>query len=288
MKIAEGFYSSHLANCVFNAFFSCSAIVLNIVTIHAIRKTASLSKSLKILLLSLSVSDLAVGLMAEPLHVAILAMQVTQNTENNSSYDRTNIAYRITTNFFAPASSFLVTALITDRFLSIHSYLRYRQLVTDQRVIAVVMSIWMLSAVLSVIRMFLCAATVYGIYALVTFACVITVIFLSCKTYLVARGQINQIHALELTGQQASQNGELVNVARLRKFATSAVFVSVAFLVCYLPNMCILWTFAITSKPLHCYYNVSQFVSQSFDLLLEDETHSTSCHEHLTKRLFTS
>ena len=37
------------------------------------------------------------------------------------------------------------------------------------------------------------------------------------------------------------------------------------------------------------YYVVfSQFISESFDLLLEDETHSTHCHEHLEKRIFKS
>ena len=43
--------------------------MLNIVTIHAIRKTLSLSKPLKLLLLSLAVSDLGVGLTTQPLFV---------------------------------------------------------------------------------------------------------------------------------------------------------------------------------------------------------------------------
>ncbi|CAH3132441.1 unnamed protein product, partial [Porites lobata] len=50
--------SSLLVNCVFNVFLSYTATMLNIITIRALRKTSSLPKNLKTLLLSLAVSDL--------------------------------------------------------------------------------------------------------------------------------------------------------------------------------------------------------------------------------------
>ena len=59
-----------------NSFTSCAAIMLNIVAIIALRKTPSLRKPLKILLLSISVSDLCVGLLVLPLNVALLVIQV--------------------------------------------------------------------------------------------------------------------------------------------------------------------------------------------------------------------
>ena len=59
--------------CVLNALFALTAVVLNSVTIHAIRKTssASLSKNLRVLLLNLafSFSDLSVGLVVQPFYV---------------------------------------------------------------------------------------------------------------------------------------------------------------------------------------------------------------------------
>jgi len=39
--------SSYIANCVFNTFLSCTAIMLNIVTIHAITKKKTLTVSLR-------------------------------------------------------------------------------------------------------------------------------------------------------------------------------------------------------------------------------------------------
>ena len=58
--------------------------MLNSVTILAIRKTSSLSKTLKTLLLSLAVSDLGVGLLVQPLYIAHLAMALEQNTESSA------------------------------------------------------------------------------------------------------------------------------------------------------------------------------------------------------------
>ena len=62
--------------------------MLNIVAIYAIRKTSSLSKNLKTLLLSQAVSDLGVGLLVQPMVVAE-AMNSKQNSETttySSSY----------------------------------------------------------------------------------------------------------------------------------------------------------------------------------------------------------
>ena len=68
----RGFRPPLIAFCVFNSFLSYTTIILNIVTIHAIRKTALLPKPLRTLLLSLAASDVGVGLLAQPLHIFIL------------------------------------------------------------------------------------------------------------------------------------------------------------------------------------------------------------------------
>ena len=71
MAKAENFQesdSSLIVNSVFNVFFSYTAIMLNIITIHALRKTSALPKPLKTLFLSLAVSD-GVGLLVHPLSI---------------------------------------------------------------------------------------------------------------------------------------------------------------------------------------------------------------------------
>ena len=83
MTEAEDFQGLHptlVANCAVNAFLSFTAIRLNVITIQALRKTVSLSKTLKTLLLSLAVSDLGVGLLAQPLYIATLVIKIDPST----------------------------------------------------------------------------------------------------------------------------------------------------------------------------------------------------------------
>ena len=62
--------------------------VLNIITryIKRSRKTPSLSKPLKTLLLSLAVSDLGVGFLVQPTYVAVLVMKIKQKADNSAYY----------------------------------------------------------------------------------------------------------------------------------------------------------------------------------------------------------
>ena len=92
MACAKGVHLTLVVNCVFNAFLCLTTIVLNIITIQALRKTSSLPKTLKTLLLSLAVSDLGVGLLVQPLYVAILV--IDQNT-NGTAYNSVYKAYLI-------------------------------------------------------------------------------------------------------------------------------------------------------------------------------------------------
>ena len=124
MNETDPLYSSSIVNCVLNAFSAYTAIMLNILAIHAIRKTSSLPKPLKTLLLSLAVSDLGVGLLAQPLYIATM--------RNPTSSTLT--ASAMITNVFVTASFFLVVAISVDRFLAIHLHLRYQELVTHKRV----------------------------------------------------------------------------------------------------------------------------------------------------------
>ncbi|CAH3108691.1 unnamed protein product [Porites lobata] len=115
------FYSTLVANCFFNAFLLFTALVLNIITIQALRKISSFPKPLKTLLLSLAVSDLGVGLLVHPLYIA---------------------PQRLFGYLLCVASLLGITALTVDRFLAIHLHLRYQELVTHKRVVAVVISVW--------------------------------------------------------------------------------------------------------------------------------------------------
>ena len=235
MTEAEGLHTPTLvANCVLNGFLSYTAIVLNIITIQALRKTSSLPKTLKTLLLSLSISDLGVGLLVQPLYVASLAMKITKNSKNTDNiiaYWAVVQASAISGSLFASASCFGVFAITVDRFLAIHLHLRYQELVTQKRVVAAVISFWVFSV--SAARFLYALVSVFSVMLVV---CIITTGLLYCKIYAAVRHHTNQIHALQV--QQVTQNGDIANTARLRKTAVATFYVYILFSVCYLPIAC--------------------------------------------------
>ena len=207
--------SSYLLVCLLNAFLSYTATMLNIVTIHAIRKTSSLSKNLKILLLNLAVSDLCVGLLAQPMTVVhLISTKLNENNENSKTYNATYTAYLIPTNLFAFATLFLVIVLCAERFIAIHYYLRYQQLVTNKRVVAVVVSTWVLSGLFSLTRLWIPKSIMYVVFGITEFACIIAATFFSIRIYSSVRLHVNQIQVLPL--QQASQTITVCDDVSLR------------------------------------------------------------------------
>ena len=133
----RGFRPVLIAFCFFNSFLSYTAIILNIVTIHAIRKTALLPKPLRTLLLSLAASDVGVGLLVQPLYISTLVSRLNQKRIDCIFYKKLLAAI----NFFCISSLLNVVTISVDRFLAVHLHLRYQELVTHRRVIAAVISI---------------------------------------------------------------------------------------------------------------------------------------------------
>ena len=134
----EDLRSTCITNCVFNIFLTYTAFMLNIVTIYAIPKTATMPKTLKTLLLSLACSDVAVGLFIQPLYTFFLINWLRlDNPGCNTQQVRTILGYS-----FSTASFHGVVAVSVDRFLAVHLHLRYQELVTHRRVVIVVIGIW--------------------------------------------------------------------------------------------------------------------------------------------------
>jgi len=153
MEEAGDFYSTHVVNCVLNGFLSSTAIMLNIVTIHAVRKNANLTKGFEnIATVSVTLSDLADGLLVKTSFIVRLVMQSQQNTKSNPKYNVTLRIigfFNVAENLFLYVTFFGVVALSADRFLAVRLHFRYQELVTPDRVTAVVISISVFSAFLS-------------------------------------------------------------------------------------------------------------------------------------------
>ena len=225
MNETDPLYSSIIVNCVFNAFSAYTTIMLNILTIHATRKTSSLPKPLKTLLLSLAVSDLGVGFLVQPLYIEWML---------NPSHSVFSMSGPLNIIAFTHvyASFFGVVAISVDRFLAIHLHLRYQELVTHKRVVAVVISIWVFSAFLSSMCLWR-VEIVWHIKIVVQGLCFLCTATVYCKIYFTVQRHINQIQVLQI---QEAQNSQMESAVRQKKSAISMFYVYLVFLVCYLPE----------------------------------------------------
>ena len=228
----------YISNCVLSAFLTITAIVFNGITIEALRRTSSLPQPLKTLLLSLAVSDLGVGLLGEPFYLGILIKWLQRNNSTGASYT----AFRFTLYLFSSASFLGVMALSGDRFLAVHLHLRYQELVTHKRVIAMIITIWVFSAFLSLLYLWVSTNISHTVFVISGVTCLVVSAMLYFKIYFAVRRHRNQIQALQV--QQVASNDQIANAARLRKSAVNIFYVYLVFLLCYLPQIC---TFAVVA-----------------------------------------
>ena len=164
-------------------------------------------------------------------------MLIKENTQTRSrAFEITLNIFYPTANSLASASFFGVVTLAADRFLALHLHLRYQELVTHKRVVAVVISIWIISAIVMLLSIWIPNAV--GIILVpVESVCYLTTALFYFKIYLAVRHHSNQIHVLQ--AQLAQNNGgDVANAVRERKAAVGTSYVYLVFLICYLPNTC--------------------------------------------------
>ena len=212
--------------------------MLNIVLIFALRRSSSLPKTLKALILSVAVSDLGIGLVVQPLYIARMIMQIQQTDDQETSKD-IDRALRPIGRTLGYASFFGVTAISVDRFLAIHLHLKHQELLTYQefvtykRVVAAVILSWLLSAFLALTGV-LSGGYVCNLAAVtVALVCLLTMGLIYFKIYIAVRRHTVQVHAQP--AQAVAPNEEnRSNFERLRKTAVGTFYVYLLFLACHL------------------------------------------------------
>ncbi|XP_044175875.1 histamine H2 receptor-like [Acropora millepora] len=223
--------------CVLNTFFALTAIVLNSVTIHAIRKTSSTSlpKNLRVLLLNLAFSDLSVGLVVQPFYIIYLTFSFESQEGDNLQKIRT-LSFLISIAFVC-ASILGVLALIVDRFLAVYLHLRYQEIVTPKRVVSILILSWMISTI--IVSLFFIAKEYRAflrIFLNVFFAtCLTTIALLHCKIYSIVRRHRFQIRAQQ--GSIQTDDETRATFERQKSSVSSAFYIYLLLLACYMPNI---------------------------------------------------
>ena len=222
-----------IAFCVINLLFSFLAILGNLLSMHALWKASSIPATLKKLFLSLAVSDLAVGMVAQLAFAVISALMLKVPATNAESFFCPTFltAYYFCLFLLACASFLNVTAIAVDRLLVIFLHLRYQELMTPPRVVVGLISLWLTSGVFASVFILLPSRNNYvSVVAELSGILVTTVAYI--YAYKVVRYHQNQIQ-----NQIGALPDQAIEVHREQKSSFDVLFIYVVFLVCNLPNL---------------------------------------------------
>ena len=234
-KLSNGGTRNELISLVvINTFLSVTTTLGNTLILIALQKESSLHAPSKLLLRSLTISDLFVGVIANPLAAA------TQVLESQKQWDICRylgiIGFSLA-HVFCSVSLLTTTAISVDRLLALQLMLRYRQIVTLKRV-SVVITVFWLSSIVSAVLPFLKNYTVVSTTMTISLCLVISV-FSYSKIFLLLRHNCTRT----TPNQTSRSETNLLDMARYRKTVNSALWVQFALLVCYLPYAIVQLTF---------------------------------------------
>ena len=222
----EGLYEAHqdIFLSALNSTLAVIAFLGNVLIIVSL-KNVSLHPPSKLLLGCLSSTDLFVGLITQPIFVNLLL-----SPEHSKHCFYSAILIHSIGVIFCAVSLLTLTAISVDRLLALLLGLRYRQVVTLRRVWSLVAASWLSSIALAIIFNIYYHTVVY-IISSIMLLCVLTSTFSYIKIYLTLRH-----HQAQVVHQgQPNGGGIALNVARYRKTVSSAIWVLIALVVCYLP-----------------------------------------------------
>ena len=229
-ELIGGIQNERIFLTVLNIFLSITAFLGNTLILVALHKESSLHPPSKLLFRSLATTDLCVSIIAEPLAVSYF-MSVINERWNICRY--ATVAAHITAYILCSVSLFTVTAISVDRRLALLLGLRYRQVVTVRRTYLAVTVFWLVSIGGSATYFWNYNITLWYGYIAISL-CLITSISSYAKIFLTLRQHHIQLQS-HVRQEQPSQASPL-NIARYKKTVSSALWVQLALVVCYLPH----------------------------------------------------
>ena len=221
-----------------NIPLSVTAFLGNLMIIAALQKPSSLYPPSKLLLGFLASTDLSVGLVTQPLHVIYL-----MSTDQFKRCYLVGILSITLGVFLGGLSLFTLTAISVERLLALLLGLRYRQVVTLNRVWILVVSFFLSNAAISTTFFYGLRITA-AMTGLAVATCMLTSVFCYTKIY----SSLRQRQVSVQDHIQPNQRKIMLNLARYRKTVSSVLWVQLTLVACYLPHIMVVTMFAISGS----------------------------------------
>ena len=239
-------------NCAVNIVLALTSIMGNTLVLHAVWKTPTLRSPSMFLLCGLALSDLAVGVVVQPLFITndLIALYPQSGTPIHVPLFL-NI-YNMLGFSFCGISLCTVAAISVDRLMAIQRSLQYPSIVTIPRVTRLLIAIWTICIILASTQLWH-QKSLLILMGTVICVCLCLSTISHLKIYKTVRHHRNAIQIqLRAVG---SNTDNANNMAGLKKSAFNAFIVFLALIICYCPYLVV---YIISSV-----YSINDFLARS-------------------------
>ena len=217
-----------------NILLVLAASLGNALILVALPKVFTLHPPTKHMFQCLAVADLGVGVIAQPL--SVIHLMSTLHGQVQLCYTAVTIN-EVVAGTLLGVSLLTLTAISVDRLLALSLGLRYRHKVTLKRVRALLIFVWLFIISLSIVRI---AWNYFVISTLISagiFSSLSISAFSYAKIYLTLRRRnAMQEDIVQQAGQPSGEGmNRPLNIARYRKTVSTALYVQLSMIACYLP-----------------------------------------------------
>ena len=216
--------------CVFNSLAAITATIGNALVILAIWQTPTLRKPSNLILFFLAITDFFTGLITEPTFVIYVILKMKQSIE----------AYCIVAEFMAAVGFMLsgtsfsvLTAIGVDKFFAVRYHLRYKEIVTNTRIVKTGTIILICNACILTVFYFN-----YNVYTALIIILVVINFLAWCVCYAYVFRQVKrQRRRLERLATETARfhAGSICHLRRLERSTYTAVFIVGLYFICYVP-----------------------------------------------------
>ena len=231
-----GFLDWYIANLIVNTLLAIAASLENLLILMAIWRTSTLHTPSNILLFSLALSDLGVGLLAQPLIVIYTAAKIQGFI---SMACVSGAATAVLSTYLCGVSLLSITAVSIDRYLALYLHLRYRELVTNKRVIALLVCTWLLAALILFTWLWYPSLISFMVLA-VGLGCIVITTFCFCQIYLILRYHHRKICLQVRPNSSIKTSNEDLTSKHYKNSVLGMFMVYILLLLFYIPCICIL------------------------------------------------
>ena len=229
LELTRGIHSQLIFLLVLNTVLSVTAFLGNTLILLALKKVTALHPPSKLLYRNLAATDLCVGVIVVPLNVT---SKIAAVIEQWNICRHAFLAKHISAYILCGVTLLTVTAISFDRLLALLLRLRYRHMVTLKRTYLIVTSLWIVPVVCTTMLLWNSQVTTWCSSILASLCLVLST---ACFAKIFHALRHQQIHVQNHFHQGQSREANLLNMACYRKAVSSALWVQLALIICYLP-----------------------------------------------------